>query len=68
MKTDLEQILKFVDTIETLEANNLRVEPTITTLNELREDNITPSISQEKALQNAPIQENGAYVVSKVVD
>ena len=68
MKTDLEQILKFVDTIEALDANNLRVEPTITTLNELREDNITPSISQEKALQNAPIQENGAYVVSKVVD
>lgn len=68
MKKDLEQILTFVDTIESLEVANLRIEPTYTTLNGLREDKETESISQEKALMNAPAKENGAYVVSKVVD
>ena len=68
MKTDLEQILTFVDAIEALDAANLSVDSAVTTLNELREDIVFPSISQDKALKNAPVQENGAYVVSKVVD
>ena len=68
MKKDLEQILTFVDKIESVDAKNQRIDSATTTLAELREDVVKPSISQEKALANAPAKENGAYVISKVVD
>lgn len=68
MKKDLEQILTFVDKIESVDAKNQRIDSTTTSLAGLREDVVKPSISQEKALANAPAKENGAYVISKVVD
>ena len=68
MKKDLEQILTFVDAIESIDAKNQHIDSATTSLSSLREDVVKPSISQEKALENAPAQENGAYVISKVVD
>lgn len=68
MKKDLEQILTFVDKIESVDAKNQRIDSATTSLAGLREDVVKPSISQEKALANAPAKENGAYVISKVVD
>ena len=68
MKADLEQILEFVDKIESA---NINISENLTgkiKLNDLREDEAKEGISQEKALQNAPKSENGCYVVSMVVD
>lgn len=68
MKTDLEQILTFVDKIESIDASNIYIDSAEATLSSLREDKAKTSISQEDALKNAPVAENGAYVVPKVVD
>lgn len=68
MKKNLEEILVFVDKIAGIDASNVYIEPSSSTLDNLREDVVLPSISQEDALKNAPAKENGAYVVSKVVD
>ena len=68
MKTDLEQILTFVDQIESLNASNQNLEITSVTLNDLREDKVSNGLTQDEALANAPRKENGTYVVSKVVD
>ena len=68
MKTDLEQILTFVDKIEKCDQTSDLSFDNAVSLNSLREDIPSQSLSQEEALQNAPKAENGAYVVSKVVD
>jgi len=68
MKADLEQILEFVDKIESANINTSENLTGKIKLNDLREDEAKEGISQEKALQNAPKSENGCYVVSKVVD
>jgi len=36
--------------------------------NVLRQDVVIPSIDREKALQNAPAQENGCFKVPKVIE
>ena len=68
MKSDLEQILTFVDQIESCDASNQNIKITGVSLNDLREDKPAQGLNQSEALSNAPKQENGAYVVSKVVD
>ncbi len=68
MKTDLGQILTFVDAIESVDTSNINIENAASTLSDLREDVAKEGLSQEDALKNAPVKENGAYVVSKVVD
>ncbi len=68
MKTEIEQILDFVDKLDSVDVNNQYVENGTITLSNLREDIITGSITQKKALSNAPTHENGAFVISKVVD
>ena len=68
MQTDLEQILDFVQKIDSAEVDaNLPAERVVT-LNELRADEPKESMSNEKALQNAPKSEERCYVVSKVVE
>ena len=68
MKTDIGNILAFVDAIESIDASNINIDSSSATLEQLREDKINASIPQEDALKNAPVKENGAYVVPKVVD
>lgn len=68
MKTDLGQILTFVDKIDNCDQISDISYSNAVSLSSLREDVVKPSISQADALANAPKAENGAYVVSKVVD
>ena len=68
MKADLKQIVTFVDKIESVDTSLVMLNSKTISLSDLREDKVTESISQQEALKNAPASENGAYVVSKVVD
>ena len=68
MKNELEQILKFVDQIESVDVSNEILKTETLSLNSLREDKVSFGLTQEEALANAPRKEDGAYVVSKVVD
>ena len=65
---EFQNIISFVDEIAKLELpDDLDIDKAVS-LSELREDTAKPSISQQDALQNAPIQKDGCYVTPLVVD
>ena len=67
-ENEFKNIIAFVNEIVELELpDDLDIDKAIT-LNDLRADEAKPSISQEEALQNAPIQKDGCYVTPLVVD
>ncbi len=64
----LKAILEYVEPLKNLDLSN--VEPTIYGVsleNVLRDDEVKPSITQEKALANAPDGEDGFFRVPKIV-
>lgn len=65
----LSGILTYMDQIKELDTAG--VEPTATVLptdNVFRDDEVRPSLSQEKALANAPDQMDGFFRVPKIVE
>ena len=68
MQNDLEQILDFVQKIDSAEVSTEVPTERVVTLSDLREDEPKASMPNEKALQNAPKAEERCYVVSKVVE
>ena len=68
LKEQLNTILEYVAKLE--ELNTSGVEPTFHLLehrNVVRSDEVKPSLSQEEALQNAPISDSGHFVVPKII-
>lgn len=66
---DLENILDYIQKLNTLDVSN--VEPTAHVLplkNVYREDVVKPSLSQSEALKIAVDQKNGAFKVPKVIE
>lgn len=62
-------ILTYAEIINKLDTNNIEATAQATRLqNVLREDVVYESFSNEKALQNAPEQQDGCYVVPKLID
>ena len=65
----LSAILTYMDQLK--EADTEAVEPTATVLpteNVFREDAVKPSLTQEKALANAPDQTEGFFRVPKILE
>lgn len=65
----LSQILSFAEKLNELDTDH--VEPTSHVLrlsNVLRDDQVIPSITREKALQNAPEQQDGMFKVPAVFE
>ena len=65
----LSGILTYMDQLKELETRG--VEPTATVLptdNVFRDDDIRPSLPQEKALANAPDQADGFFRVPKILE
>lgn len=63
---DFDNILNFVSDIEKSNINSSH-QPTIVEIDDLREDEIVDSLSQEDILKNAPEQAEGCFVVPQVV-
>ena len=67
-KEDFDKLVEFVDQIKSIEtsasADSARVMP----LGSLREDAPQESLPREKALKNAPVQEDGCFVTPLVVE
>lgn len=64
----LNSILGYAEMIQKLDTD--QVIPTahaVQLVNVLREDDVTPSMSQAKVLQNAPDQEDGFFRVPRIV-
>ncbi|MFD1423161.1 Asp-tRNA(Asn)/Glu-tRNA(Gln) amidotransferase subunit GatC [Laceyella tengchongensis] len=67
--TQLNNILQFVEKLNELDTEN--VEPTSHVLpmqNVLREDEVRPSLERDKALANAPEQQDGMFRVPAVFE
>lgn len=68
LKADLEKMIGFVDKLKELDTTG--VEPLLHMageVNVLRDDVPGGMISQQKALQNAPLHNNEAFLVPKVI-
>lgn len=65
---DFEQISAFVDQVKNADIEELDSCERIIKVDELREDIVEKSFSQEEILANAPEKGEGAFVVPKVVD
>jgi aspartyl-tRNA(Asn)/glutamyl-tRNA(Gln) amidotransferase subunit C len=64
----LGQVLEHAEKIKSLDTEH--VEPTshvIPMKNVMREDRVSPSLSQEEALSNAPRREGGYFVVPRIL-
>ena len=69
MQAELTQILEHADKIQELDLDN--VEPTAHALplrNVMRPDEVRPSLSQERALANAPEVEDGRFKVPRIIE
>ena len=60
--------LEMIDQIQDFETEKEFVFDNIVPITELREDEVRPSMSQEKALINAPKQRKGCFNVPRVVE
>ena len=69
MKFDFEKMLDFVAKLEEVDTDN--VEPLSymsSELNVLREDKVKQELTQEQALQNAPVNDTDYIRIPKVID
>ena len=68
MASQLDKILGYVDKLNELDTDG--VKPTthaLSVTNAFRDDTLRPSLPQEKALENGPLQDGSAFVVPKVI-
>ena len=65
---DFEQIAQFVEQVTNVDIEEANVYGRIVKIEQLRDDVVIPSYSQEQILANAPEKGEGAFVVPKVVD
>ena len=65
---DFEQIAQFVEQVTNGDVEEANVYGRIVKIEQLRDDVVIPSYSQEQILANAPEKGEGAFVVPKVVD
>jgi aspartyl-tRNA(Asn)/glutamyl-tRNA(Gln) amidotransferase subunit C len=69
MQAELSAILEHAERIQSLELDDLP--PTshpVPLTNMMREDEVTPSLSQEEALANAPAAEDGRFKVPRIIE
>ena len=68
IKKDLQQIIRFVEKLDELNLDD--TEPLLhltDQFNNLREDEVTRTISREEALKNVPAHDNKYFIVPKVI-
>lgn len=68
MKKDLNQIVSFINEIESCNLQLEELPEKCVTINNLRDDEPEIGLTQEEALSNAPKKSDGYYSVAKVVD
>ena len=69
MAGQLEQIIGYMDTLNTLDTDGVEpVSHIFPVKNVLREDEVHPSFDRDALLTNAPAVEDGAFLVPKAVE
>lgn len=65
----INNIISYIEKLNELDTGS--VEPTAHVFpihNVFREDEATPSLSRDKALQNSPEQDDGFYIVPRIIE
>ena len=69
MKFDFEKMLDFVAKLEEVDTDNIEPLSYMSSeLNVLREDKVKQELTQEQALQNAPVNDTDYIRIPKVID
>ena len=69
MKIDFEKMLDFVAKLEEVDTDNVKPLSYMSSeLNVLREDKVEQVLTQEQALQNAPVNDTDYIRIPKVID
>lgn len=67
-KKEFTQTLNQIDELQTVDTENVEFYNRIIDAEDLREDVVKPSLTNEEVLKNAPKKSRGAIVVPKVVE
>ena len=66
--TEMSTIVEYVNTLQGVDTSDIEDQTTVLPLNDLRADEVTPSLSQEDAIKNAPKKRAGGFSVPQVVE
>jgi aspartyl-tRNA(Asn)/glutamyl-tRNA(Gln) amidotransferase subunit C len=68
LRRDMQQIIGFIEKLEELDTTGIEPLMHLTTeINQLRADEIVPSVSRNEALENAPLKDESFFLVPKVI-
>lgn len=66
---ELQDILTYIDTLNELDTTDVEaMSHSFPITNVLRKDEVKPSMSPDEIVANAPVSQDGAFVVPKTVD
>ncbi|MBQ2864146.1 MAG: Asp-tRNA(Asn)/Glu-tRNA(Gln) amidotransferase subunit GatC [Clostridia bacterium] len=66
--TEMSTIVEYVNTLQNVDTSDVNDELSVLPLNDLRADQVKPSLSQEDAIKNAPKKRSGGFSVPQVVE
>ena len=66
--TEMSTIVEYVNTLQGVDTSDVEDQTTVLPLNDLRADEVEPSLSQEDAIKNAPKKRTGGFSVPQVVE
>ena len=64
----MDSIVGYVNTLSQIDTSGLEEELTPINLDDLRQDEVKPSLAQQDAILNAPKKRNGGFSVPQVVE
>lgn len=64
----MDSIVGYVNTLSQIDTSGLEEELTPVNLDDLRQDEVKPSLAQQDAILNAPKKRNGGFSVPQVVE
>ncbi len=67
-KHDLEQVVNYVNTLSKIDTSGVDIKNQAVSLEELRLDEVKPSLSQNEAIKNAPKKRAGGFSVPAVIE
>ncbi len=67
-KHDLEQVVNYVNQLSKIDTSGVDIKSEAVSLNNLRSDEVKPSLSQADAISNAPKKRAGGFSVPAVIE
>lgn len=65
---DIGEIVEYVNTLSQIDTSSVELTEQVVNVENLRADEVAPSLSQSEALENAPKKRNGGFSVPAVIE